>query len=87
MLRVLAPGIEPDDSYRLLTSAAVASGDEEVCRFLIEHGVNINSHNDELPFRKPINTPLHHAGQPHPCVSCRVRVVSCAVMRVHVVAA
>lgn len=63
LLRVLASGIETNESYSLLTSAAVAAGDEDVCRFLIEHGVDINTHNDELPGRKIINTPLHHAAR------------------------
>ncbi len=60
LLRVLASGIEPDDSYRLMTSAAVAAGDEEVCRFLIEHGVNINDQNPHSYDR--LHTALHCAG-------------------------
>jgi hypothetical protein len=61
LLRLLASGINPSCSYDLLSgSPVVAAGNEEVCRFLVEHGVNINALN-ESPFRM-VETPLHCAG-------------------------
>lgn len=60
LLRLLASGINPSCSYDLLSgSPVVAAGNEEVCRFLVEHGVNINVLN-EAPFRM-VETPLHCA--------------------------
>jgi hypothetical protein len=60
LLRLLASGIDPWSSYNLLTTPVVAAGRKDVCRFLVEHGVNINYLNPYSYDR--LHTPLHCAG-------------------------
>lgn len=43
LLELLVHGIEPEHSFDLMTSAAVARGDTGVCRFLLAHGADIDA--------------------------------------------
>jgi hypothetical protein len=65
MLRLLAPGIgsrlDAAQSFDLLTSPGASSGGEEVCRLLVNRGVDINAQTQVPPDPRP-QTPLHFAG-------------------------
>ncbi len=61
LLRHLVPALSPDVWRECLTSPALRRGDVAVCRFLVDHGVDIN-----FAFGSGSDlgqcTPLHHAG-------------------------
>jgi hypothetical protein len=56
MLLELVPSLEELDWYACLTSSALQRGDVAVCRFLIEHGVDVN-----IVDPRKRQTALHHA--------------------------
>ncbi|ELR19791.1 ankyrin repeat-containing protein [Acanthamoeba castellanii str. Neff] len=64
MLSLLAPGIgsriDAAQSFDLLTSPGASSGGEEVCRLLVNRGVDINAQTQVPPDPRP-QTPLHFA--------------------------
>ncbi len=86
MLGLLAPGIvgsriDAAQSYDLLTSPGASGRGEEVCRLLVNRGVDVNAQTQAPPDPR-YQTPLHFAGMQSLCVvSCRVvgRVVSCSL--------
>jgi hypothetical protein len=86
MLGLLAPGIvgsriDAAQSYDLLTSPGASGGGEEVCRLLVNRGVDVNAQTKVPPdprYQTPSTLPACNDR-----VSCRVvlvgRVVSCHV--------
>ncbi len=92
MLRHLVPALGPDVWRECLTSPALRRGDVAVCRFLVDHGVDINfafGSGSDLG----LCTPLHHAGTfartpAHFCFGSFLTVCAvCAVCAVCVVCA